>query len=687
MPLADQIRLASRRRRGVTLTELLVAVTIITIIASFGFYMCSTALRFGANLEKEVNVVAAKAKPKIEKKFPAPPPQVNPNPDSGPGPDTPQPKGPEEPKRPLFARVGRIPQAPGFGRRGKGRADNRIPRSPSRPTMDRGPWALAPAGMDRFALAHLGLNAFRPHGVTSDFPDNELATAGYLCAAPILRDSPGPEQLCAAPVGNDLVWKTYPGASAFLLHSNPGANCVIYMDFKGYTTAAGNPWNALVNGGNTITQQPWSIDGDRSTFSAAELDKIIVLWRMVAEDFMPFDVDVTTEDPGVADLVDSGAGDTKWGMRAVIGPQPKVSNGSSTGWDTAGGIAFLNSFRSKIDTVCWVWNGDSDPNCEDSLPLTVSHEVGHTLGLDHDGDKSSGSGYYGGHGSGATGWGPIMGAPFGLNLTQWSRDTYPNADNSEDDLTIIVSGNGFGYRPDDYGDTMSTASPLNGAGQAKLTTTHGIIEHWTDVDFFKFYADPGPLKIQIDPLFIGPNVDVQADLYNASGKLLMTSNPTASLDATLNMTVVDKGVFYVKITGAALLPVKPKGYPNYGCLGSFRITGDVTPYTPPFASFRALNPIRWKYDPFTRLYDGNITITNVTSTAFTGSFTFVLTLPDPSVTVASPGGTASGQTFAITYDGTIAPNAPIRLHVFLRNPLGIPLATGSNTFVTDIKSQ
>ena len=35
----------------------------------------------------------------------------------------------------------------------------------------------------------------------------------------------------------------------------------------------------------------WSMDIDRSTFSTAEQDKIIEMWRMVAEDFIPFDVD------------------------------------------------------------------------------------------------------------------------------------------------------------------------------------------------------------------------------------------------------------------------------------------------------------------------------------------------------------------------------------------------------------
>lgn len=41
-------------------------------------------------------------------------------------------------------------------------------------------------------------------------------------------------------------------------------------------------------------------DGSPSTWSADELADIVAIWRSVAEDFAPFDVDITTEDPGAA---------------------------------------------------------------------------------------------------------------------------------------------------------------------------------------------------------------------------------------------------------------------------------------------------------------------------------------------------------------------------------------------------
>src|SRR5205814_3122687 len=85
-----------------------------------------------------------------------------------------------------------------------------------------------------------------------------------------------------------------PLTDTFLLHSKPGSKRVIFLDFDGHVMS-GNAWTAGYNNGNPINCPPWDIDGDPSTFNDAERTLIQQVWQRVAEDYAPFDVDVTTQ--------------------------------------------------------------------------------------------------------------------------------------------------------------------------------------------------------------------------------------------------------------------------------------------------------------------------------------------------------------------------------------------------------
>ncbi|HRC36429.1 MAG TPA: M66 family metalloprotease, partial [Rubrivivax sp.] len=85
----------------------------------------------------------------------------------------------------------------------------------------------------------------------------------------------------------------------------------------------------------------------------------------------------------------------------------------------------------------------------------ISHEAGHNMGLGHDG--YSGGGYYQGHGSGATGWAPIMGVGYYQSLVQWSKGEYATANNVQDDYAVMQS-NGLPLRADDHGNSAGTAT-------------------------------------------------------------------------------------------------------------------------------------------------------------------------------------------------------------------------------------
>ncbi len=134
-------------------------------------------------------------------------------------------------------------------------------------------------------------------------------------------------------------------------------------------------WNSSY-GIDPILSPPYDIDGNTETWSAAELSRIDDVWRIVAEDFSPFDVDVTTEAPPVDWLINSGGGDTQWGVRVVVTDDTFANCG-------CGGFAYIDSFNWNTDTPVFVFNSSLVGVSEAS-----SHEAGHALGLAHDGTNS-----------------------------------------------------------------------------------------------------------------------------------------------------------------------------------------------------------------------------------------------------------------------------------------------------------
>ena len=354
----------------------------------------------------------------------------------------------------------------------------------------------------------------------------------------------------------------YALADTFQLHSNPGAEHVVYLDFDGHVTA-GTPWNTSYNGGADFVTPAYDYDGNVGSFSSGELERIQYIYQRVAEDFIPFDVDITTEEPALDDLMLTGAGDTRWGVRVAIG-------GSSGDWfgTPAGGVAYYNSFNWNNDTPTFVFEAQLGNGNEKYTAEAISHEVGHTLNLRHDGNASTE--YYQGHGSGATGWAPILGVGYYKELVQWSRGEYSGASNLEDDLAIITTNNGFDYRADDYGSDFGSASLLMFDGGAVAQT--GIIERNTDDDVFAFQTGPGEIQLDIDAAARSSNLDVLAELYDDSYALIASSNPADVLDAGIIATV-GGGSYFLRVTGTGKGDPSGGGYSDYGSLGQYSISG------------------------------------------------------------------------------------------------------------------
>ncbi|WP_302184773.1 Ig-like domain-containing protein [Planktothrix tepida] len=364
-----------------------------------------------------------------------------------------------------------------------------------------------------------------------------------------------------------MVGATVTLGSLPLLSSNPNATSKIFLDFNGHTTS-GTDWNTYRNGGANIVTPAYSIDADTATFSTTEIANIEQIWKRVAEDYAPFNVDVTTIDPGNLN--------SAYNIRAVIG-------GSWDQWfeesGGAGGVAYLTSWRYNNDTPVFVFEenlGNGDPKY---TAEAISHEVGHSLGLYHqstyDANGNKTAEYSSGSGTGETGWAPIMGKGYYQNLTTWHNGTSSLGSTTyQDDMSVIsATNNGFGgYRSDDYGNTIASATPLSGT---TTLTRSGIITRTSDVDVFSFQTGAGSVNFTINPAQYGPNLDILAQLLDSSGTVIASSNSSSNLFANLNASV-SAGTYFVS--------VKSNG--QYGRVGQYSISGTVPSgdTTPPIAN-------------------------------------------------------------------------------------------------------
>ena len=367
--------------------------------------------------------------------------------------------------------------------------------------------------------------------------------------------------------GSDLAppGALYPPEQTFLLHSRPSSKRKIYLDFNGHTTT-GSAWNTSY-GVDPIVSPAFDLDGVPGTFNTTELNTIQNIWRRVAEDYAPFDVDVTTEEPPADQMTRTSLTDDTYGARALI--TKNWTAGTVKGDCGCGGFAYVGIFDNTNETykTAFIFQ-DKLGNSEKNIAEATSHEVGHNVGLSHDGTSTVG--YYQGHGTGVTGWAPIMGVGYYKELVQFSRGEYLNANNKEDDF-LVMQSNGVQFAADDFGNSIATAAALTGtaAGSVNTFDARGLIETPSDVDVFKFGAGAGTVTISAAPFERSPNLDILLQLRDANGTLLAESNPTAALNASLSVALPAAGTYYLSVQGTGLGDPLSTGYTTYGSIGRY----------------------------------------------------------------------------------------------------------------------
>src|SRR4029434_11163560 len=106
----------------------------------------------------------------------------------------------------------------------------------------------------------------------------------------------------------------------------------------------------------------------------------------------------------------------------------------------------------------------------------------------------------------------------------WWYGTTSSATTFQNDMQVIAgSVNGFGFRPDDHGNSAATATTPIVSASATFTAG-GVIEQMSDLDYFRFSSPGGAFTFSVT---VGEdnNLDPRLELLGADGNLLAAANP------------------------------------------------------------------------------------------------------------------------------------------------------------------
>jgi len=203
-----------------------------------------------------------------------------------------------------------------------------------------------------------------------------------------------------------------------ILHSLPNAAAKLYLSFNGMTV----PYWGLHS--NVVTPPFDYVD---------DVGAVSEIWSRIAEDYAPFNIDVTTENPG--NLTDK--------VTACVS-----IGGAYTDWygNAAGGAAYINGFSSSTSNIAFVFSRSLGNNAK-YIAEAASHEAGHLFGLQHQA-QWDGETLLSQYNRGDANWAPIMGVGYYAASTTWTVGR-TSSGSIQDDLEILSNqSNGFGIKPD-----------------------------------------------------------------------------------------------------------------------------------------------------------------------------------------------------------------------------------------------
>ncbi|OWU65128.1 MAG: hypothetical protein CBB60_006275 [Armatimonadetes bacterium Cent15-Ar3] len=377
------------------------------------------------------------------------------------------------------------------------------------------------------------------------------------------------------------------------LSSNPGARYTVYLNFTGFnytgTWAGKTPGNVPA----------YTLDGDASTFNAAEITNIKEIWARTTQKYIGMNINVTTVDPSPTGYTDSQRqtwyDNTQYMTHAMIG-------GSYNWYGAAGGVSYVGVAQAASTSngmrTNWTFPVNGSGTSPHTCTAACAHEIGHHLGLGHQRDESNGAAYSNNNGASGNGsYAPLMGTTYTSQRGTWRQGATSGTTTNANDVAVLQSNLNMGPLLDDgFGHTQATASimPVNNDGTVNTSLTKGWImpkastgysavgESSYTTDWFKFgslggtvnlTANDGTSFLQDGVADPGATMRCVMRIYNSTGTLVGTAIEDATTLKHSWSGFLAYGEYYAQIAsyGAYTSSYEPNS--RYFNMGGYFISG------------------------------------------------------------------------------------------------------------------
>jgi hypothetical protein len=295
------------------------------------------------------------------------------------------------------------------------------------------------------------------------------------------------------------------------------ASLVLYLDFDGAVVSPGF---------GSHTTSP--IISQTRNFPPAPLtpEMMSEVVELVKDDFSPFNIIVTT------DISVFLAQSPSLRHICIISTVPAVGGFAPN----VGGIAPFNCSRI-YNSPSFVFASLYQTQLPE-LATVISHEVGHTIGLEHQSVYNEncqlGNEYHPGFGSGPVSFHPIMGASTNIGITNWFDKTCSHLCGFSGQNDFLKINDQVQLKADDFPDQL-TDPPVTATA-----SFDGTLEKQLDIDIVKInFTSPGSVTITSQG-----NVDLKVTLLTIGGFVLGEYDVPGSLNTTIPSA---EGLRFLKI--------------------------------------------------------------------------------------------------------------------------------------------